>query len=83
MFALLWIMLYGCAIHAAGFFMPRGIKWLGWIFILGGTGILSLLWTAHRPPENCAHIIMGVFFGGLHLAYGGYIYFTEKGKNAA
>ena len=30
-----WILLYGCAVHAAGFFMPRGIKMLGWLFILG------------------------------------------------
>jgi hypothetical protein len=26
---------------------------------------------------------MGATFGGLHLAYGAYLYLTEKGKNAA
>jgi len=26
---------------------------------------------------------MGFFFGALHLAYGGYLHLTEKGKNAA
>jgi hypothetical protein len=26
---------------------------------------------------------MGFFFGVLHLAYGAYLYLTEKGKNAA
>jgi hypothetical protein len=26
---------------------------------------------------------MGFFFGALHLAYGGYLYLSEKGKNAA
>jgi hypothetical protein len=30
-----------------------------------------------------AHWLMGFFFGVLHLAYGGYLYLTEKGKNAA
>jgi hypothetical protein len=30
-----------------------------------------------------AHSIMGFFFGVLHLAYGAYLYLTEKGKNAA
>ena len=27
--------------------------------------------------------LMGFFFGVLHLAYGAYLYLTEKGKNAA
>src|SRR5207249_3239824 len=31
-----WVILYGCAFHAAGFFMPRGMKIFGWAFILGG-----------------------------------------------
>jgi hypothetical protein len=29
------------------------------------------------------HWLMGFFFGVLHLAYGAYLYLTEKGKNAA
>src|SRR5262245_54154999 len=29
-----WVVLYGCAMHAAGFFMPRGMKVFGWVFIL-------------------------------------------------
>ena len=32
-----WTALYGAALHAAGFFMPRGIKLLGWFFIIAGT----------------------------------------------
>ena len=31
-----WVVLYGCAFHAAGFFMPRGMKIFGWAFIVGG-----------------------------------------------
>ena len=30
-----------------------------------------------------APVLMGFFFGGLHLACGIYLYITEKGKNAA
>jgi len=30
-----------------------------------------------------AHWLMGFFFGFLHLAYGAYLYLTEKRKNAA
>ncbi len=38
---LLWLLFYGCALHSAGFFMARGIKWLGWVFI--GCAILFAL----------------------------------------
>ncbi len=31
-----WMTLYGCALHAAGFFMPRGFKLFGWAFVAGG-----------------------------------------------
>ena len=77
--AILWVLFYGCAIHAAGFFMPRGIRWLGWIFIIVGSVFLSFLclrvhWAEYLQP----HLLMGVIFGGLHLAYGIYLHFTEQ-----
>jgi|ERR1051326_2756456 hypothetical protein len=74
-----WIILYGCALHAAGFFMPRGIKMFGWAFVLGGCGIIALNrfdWPGSVPIY--AHAIMGLFFGALHLAYSVYLYFTEQ-----
>ena len=72
-----WILLYGCAIHAAGFFMPRGFKLLGWLFIMGGTSLsLSSLAVQVQLPYTTSHLIMGVFFGGLHLAYGTYLIAT-------
>jgi hypothetical protein len=78
---LLWIVLYGCAFHAAGFFMPRGMKVFGWAFVVGG----CVLFAAGTPgcvrPLDYAHGIMGVFFGVLHLAYGVYLYFTERRSN--
>ena len=77
-----WTVLYGCALHAAGFFMPRGIKLLGWCFIAGGCAVLAL-WSPAEPCGQCAHGVMGLFFGGLQLAYGGYLWFTERGKNVA
>lgn len=74
-----WIVLYGCALHSAGFFMPRGMKLFGWGFLVGGAVIGS--WTAYRvPAARELHGVMGVFFGGLHLAYGIYLYFTEQRK---
>ena len=77
-----WVVLYGCAFHAAGFFMPRGMRLFGWVFIIGGCGLFAAgaaIDTA--APAVCAHGIMGIFFGGLHLAYGVYLYFTEPHRN--
>jgi hypothetical protein len=72
-----WMALYGCALHSAGFFMPRGFKIFGWAFILAGCG-----WVFSAPYDWAdASLAMGVFFGGAHAAYGLYLYFTEKRRN--
>lgn len=75
-----WCWLFGCGIHAAGFFMQRGIRVLGWIFI--GTGcVLAASMTCDDCFQffmRCPHLFMAAIFGGLHLAYGIYLYFTEK-----
>jgi len=76
----LWMVLYGCALHAAGFFMRRGIRLFGWAYIVGGSGLL-LWWTCplnQFPPVAHSHLAMGLGFGGGHLAYGLYLHFTEK-----
>jgi len=78
-----WVVLYGCALHAAGFFMPRGMKILGWAFVLGGTVLFEFGLPEGFSRIDYAYTIMGFFFGVVHLAYGVYLYFTEKGKNAA
>jgi len=74
---LIWMVLYGCALHSAGFFMQRGIKVFGWGFILVGCS-----WVLAGPPSvPIANWAMGVFFGGAHAAYGLYLFFTEKRRN--
>jgi len=81
--ALIWILFYGCALHSAGFFMPRGIRLFGWLFIISSCFLFyafTLGWVKNEPN---AHYLMGFFFGVLHLAYGAYLYLSEKGKNAA
>jgi hypothetical protein len=78
----LWMVLYGFALHAAGFFMPRGIKLFGWGFVL--TGCAVAVWLAFygaKSPLAHAHLFMGAAFGGFHLAYGVYLSFTEKRMN--
>ena len=80
---LYWVVLYGCAFHAAGFFMPRGMKVFGWVFVVGGCGLLAAGMPGWTRPLDYAHGIMGLFFGGLHLAYGVYLCFTERRRNEA
>ena len=80
--ALIWISFYGLALHAAGFFIARGVRWFGWIFV--GLAMAIAIFLLIAKPENLnAHWLMGLFFGVLQLAYGAYLYLTEKGKNAA
>ena len=83
----IWMVLYGCALHSAGFFMPRGIKLFGGGFIVCGCATLAVVnarsYAAGMPDLANAHWLMGATFGGLHLAYGVYLGFTEKGKNEA
>jgi hypothetical protein len=77
-----WMLLYGCALTAAGFFMHRGIKLLGWLFILCGCALMALQGRAEAWMTLASgHWVMGGAFGGLHLAYGIYLYFTEPRRN--
>jgi hypothetical protein len=75
---------YGCAVHAAGFFMPRGMKLFGWV-IIGITGVTLLVqaWAAATPGARFDHAFMGALFGLLHLAYGIYLYVTEPREQSA
>ena len=75
----LWMVLHGGALHAAGFFMQRGLRWLGWIFLFFGAICLCLHELGHVPAlkEN-AHWLMGWAFGANHLAYGLYLKMTAK-----
>jgi hypothetical protein len=76
---------YGCAVHAAGFFMPRGMKLFGFVIIALAASMLVGLATvgAHLPGPRLDHALMGALFGLLHLAYGAYLYMTEQRKTAA
>lgn len=76
-----WCWLYGCAIHSAGFFMPGRSRLFAWPFVLAG-GILFCSLSLGTGLLNLSpHLLMAAVFGGLHLAYGVYLYFTEQRKN--
>jgi hypothetical protein len=79
-----WMVLYGCALYSAGFFMQRGLRLFGCGFVLIGFGLLfTEILGCDLISFVGLHILMGFFFGVFHLAYGAYLYLTEKGKNAA
>ena len=42
----IWILFYGCALHAAGFFMPRGIKLFGLLFMASACVLLYAFFQA-------------------------------------
>ena len=71
-----WLICHGLALHAAGFFMPRGIRWFGWVFVLLGS-LLALV-APHDLALRSAHLVMGGTFGLGHLAYGLYLQATER-----
>lgn len=73
-----WMVLYGCSLCSAGFFISRGVRLLGWLFLLCGCALLCV----HTTPGLAAlpHIEMAASFGGLHLAAGVYLFFTEKNQ---
>ncbi len=79
--SLAWVLLYGCALSAAGFFAQRGIGLMGKAFVLAGSGLLFL--SNHLPSSSAesAHYVMGGLFGVTHFLYGVYLYFTERRRH--
>ncbi len=77
-----WMVLYGFALHAAGFFMPRGIRLFGWGFVVAGCLLFIVLqlrsYGSGMPDLVVAHGLMAGVFGGLHLVYGLYLLQTRE-----
>jgi hypothetical protein len=83
-----WLAFFGCGLHSAGFYISRGVKILGAIFILCGALLLWILpFVMARIPADAQHFLphaaMGLTFGGLPLVSGIYLYFTESRELAA
>jgi len=85
LFVLANTLFYGCAVHAAASFVPRGMRLFGWVVIAvsaAGSAGLAVLEPA-IPGPRLAHAVMGCVFGLLHLAYGAYLYATERRETDA
>ncbi|MBL6766357.1 MAG: hypothetical protein ISQ14_15495 [Verrucomicrobiae bacterium] len=74
-----WCVLYGLGLHSAGFYVAKGIRRLGWGFVLVG---ISLAFLILRAGDNGLQVspsfLMASVFGGLHLLSAVYLYFTEE-----
>jgi len=83
-FVLANAMFYGCAVHAAGFFMPRGMKLFAWL-VIACAAVLLFVRPGLVPGIGVwlDHALMGGLFGIAHLAYGVYLYVTDPRKTTA
>lgn len=80
-----WMVLHGCALTSAGFFMRRGMQVLGWVFLLLGCGLLGVgVWVKGGMEllAGNAHLLMGGTFGALHLACGIYLLSSKDNGEA-
>lgn len=80
-----WLAFYGCGLNAAGQYSSRGVRLLGWVFIGAGALIgtlaangLAQLSLGSQHWWHDPHALMGLTFGGLHLAASVYLYYTES-----
>lgn len=84
--AAIWVILYGCGLHAGGFFTARGLRHLGWVLIAVGNLILGWWFLlSHRSVPQWqwwhGHAFMGAAFGCIQLAYGIYLFITGEEQN--
>jgi hypothetical protein len=74
-----WIVFYGIALNSAGFFMQRGMKFFGLLLVIAGSLLIVALPLFNTDNTfKIPNILMLIFFGAVHLAYGVYLHFTEK-----
>ncbi len=77
-----WLFCHACALHAAGAFMRRGIRWFAWVIF--ATALAAGAFYRVSPAASgvaAANLLMGAAFGALHLVFGAYLYLTEPRKN--
>lgn len=79
-----WLACYGMALHSAGFFTLRGVRQLGWAFLLSGAGIgVGFAVLPDRPVDlSDAHLIMGLTFGLGHGVAGFWLVIRERKSTA-
>ena len=81
--ALVWILCYGLALQATVGFAPRSIIRLARAFLIAGQLIVVVYFTrshleAWFDDRMLASLLLGLTFGGFHLAYGAAVFFSQS-----
>jgi hypothetical protein len=69
-----WMLFYGLALWQAGEFSPREVRLLGAAFIVAGL-VASAVPILYVSP----YLVLGVTFGGFHIAYGAVVWMRYGG----
>lgn len=79
-----WSILFGLGLHSAGFCVAKGVRRLGWAFVLAGSalGVYVLNRGVDGIPVSPS-LLMAAIFGGLHLVSAVYLFFTEAKDEAS
>ena len=75
--ATFWLLFYGTALHSAGMFISRGVRLLGWAFILAGC-FIAVTEIVDFRLGLAPHTQMGLTFGLFHLIAAAYLFLTER-----
>ena len=74
-----WCVLFGLGLHAAGFYVAKGIRRLGWGFVVAGLGLGFLIMRFGSGEFRLSpSFLMAVVFGGLHLISAVYLFYSEE-----
>lgn len=79
---LVWILCYGLALQATVGFAPKSIIRLARAFLIAGQ-LTAVAYFASRSFKTCpddwllASALLGITFGGFHLAYGAAVFFSK------
>ena len=69
---MIWLGCYGAALASAGVISVSPVRWMGTCFMLMATAALFV-------PPSAGLALLAAGFGGLHLAFGSYIYWRRDG----
>lgn len=75
-----WALLYGTGLHAAAFFMQRGVRLFAWALVIAAAALILARagGVLLELDGRNGFLWMGGFFGVSHIAYGLYLRVTER-----
>ena len=65
----IWVVFYGLALLSTALFAPRSLAVLGWMFLVTGLAIPTLINLVDELAGDVPTVVMGLTFGLYHLIY--------------